>query len=91
MLNTPKLHFVAGEIEGHTDSVGTVQYNDRLSHRRADAVAGYLAAKGLALGDRFITHGYGESKPIADNKTDEGRAENRRVTIRRTDCGPAAK
>jgi outer membrane protein OmpA-like peptidoglycan-associated protein len=48
----------------------------------------YLAAKGVAPG-RIKAVGFGESKPIADNSTEEGRAQNRRVTIHRTDCGPA--
>jgi outer membrane protein OmpA-like peptidoglycan-associated protein len=89
VLTNPKLHFIAGEIDGYTDDVGEAAYNEKLSKRRADAVASYLESKGVAVGSRFATHGYGEENPIADNKTDEGRAQNRRVTIRRTDCGPA--
>jgi len=85
MMN-PKLHFVAGEIDGYTDSVGKPEYNLALSKRRADAVANYLKSKGVALGDRFVTRGLGAADPIADNKTEEGRAQNRRTTIRRTDC-----
>jgi outer membrane protein OmpA-like peptidoglycan-associated protein len=59
-----------------------------LSKRRAQAVLEYLESKGVAPG-RMTAVGYGESKPIADNATEEGRALNRRVVIRRTDCGPA--
>jgi OOP family OmpA-OmpF porin len=60
----------------------------KLSERRAQAVVDYLAAKGVAQG-RIKAIGMGEAKPIATNETEAGRAENRRVTIRRTDCGPA--
>lgn len=68
-------------IEGHTDSVGTEAYNQRLSERRAVAVKDYLVKQGAADGNRMTTVGYGESKPIADNKTPEGRFQNRRVEI----------
>jgi len=73
---------------GHTDDVGDEAYNLKLSERRAQAVVDYLAAKGVASG-RVTAIGMGETKPLADNSTEEGRAQNRRVTIRRTDCGPA--
>ena len=89
VLLNPKLSFVAGEIDGHTDNIGAPDYNLALSKRRADAVASYLKSKGVAMGDRFFTQGFGDTKPIADNKTEEGRAQNRRATIHRTDCGPA--
>lgn len=68
------------EIQGHTDDVGTPAYNLALSQRRADAVRDYLVRKGIAPG-RLVTRGYGESQPIADNHTAEGRAKNRRVTF----------
>ena len=80
-----KLHFINGEIEGHTDSVGGSAMNQRLSERRAKAVADYLAAHGIS-GGRVTTVGYGETKPVADTTSKEGRAHNRRVVIRRTDC-----
>jgi len=83
-----ELEFVGGTATGHTDSVGDEAYNQKLSERRAQAVVDYLAAKGVAPG-RVTAIGMGETKPRADNATEEGRAENRRVTIRRTDCGPA--
>ncbi len=83
-----ELEFVGGTATGHTDSVGDEAYNQKLSERRAQAVVDYLAAKGVAPG-RITAIGMGETKPLADNATEEGRAENRRVTIRRTDCGPA--
>jgi OmpA-OmpF porin, OOP family len=65
---------------GHTDSVGTVKYNQRLSVRRAEAVKAYLVSKGIEK-NRVYTEGKGESQPVADNKTAEGRAKNRRVEI----------
>jgi len=83
-----ELEFVGGTATGHTDNVGDEAYNLKLSERRAQAVADYLAAKGVAAG-RITAIGLGETKPLADNSTEEGRAQNRRVTIRRTDCGPA--
>jgi OOP family OmpA-OmpF porin len=65
---------------GHTDSVGTDAYNQRLSVRRAEAVKAYLVSKGVER-NRVYTEGKGESQPVADNKTAEGRAKNRRVEI----------
>jgi OmpA-OmpF porin, OOP family len=82
------LQFVEGTATGHTDNVGTAEYNQKLSERRAQAVVDYLASKGVYQG-RIKAIGMGLTKPIADNATEEGRAQNRRVTIRRTDCGPA--
>jgi outer membrane protein OmpA-like peptidoglycan-associated protein len=68
------------EVAGHTDSRGSDEYNMKLSQRRADAVRNYLASKGIAA-DRLFTKGYGESQPVADNATDEGRFKNRRVEL----------
>jgi len=68
------------EADGHTCSIGTEAYNQKLSERRAESVKAYLVKKGVAA-DRIITVGYGESKPIADNKTREGRELNRRVEV----------
>lgn len=65
---------------GHTDSMGTDQYNDKLSLRRAEAVKAYLLSKGVEA-NRVYTEGKGEKQPVADNKTAEGRAQNRRVEI----------
>jgi outer membrane protein len=83
-----ELEFVEGVANGHTDSIGDPAYNMKLSERRAQAVVDYLASKGVAPG-RMKAVGYGETKHIADNSTEEGRAQNRRVTIHRTDCGPS--
>jgi OOP family OmpA-OmpF porin len=68
-------------VEGHTDSVGSDAYNQRLSERRANAVASYLAAGGVVR-RRLSTVGFGESKPVASNETEDGRAQNRRVEFR---------
>lgn len=65
---------------GHTDSVGSDAYNQRLSVRRAEAVKAYLVSKGIEQ-NRVYTEGKGEKQPVADNKTSEGRAKNRRVEI----------
>ncbi len=66
------------QIAGHTDSIGSEAHNLRLSKARAEAVATYLSSKGVAT-ERLTTIGYGSSKPIATNATEEGRAQNRRV------------
>jgi OmpA-OmpF porin, OOP family len=68
-------------IEGHTDSIGTDKYNQALSERRAAAVRAYLLKQGVVDSQRIKSVGYGESRPIADNKTEKGRFENRRVEI----------
>ena len=70
-------------IEGHTDSKGSDKYNQALSERRAAAVKDYLLKQGMidTHKDMIVAKGYGESKPIADNKTEKGRFENRRVEI----------
>jgi OOP family OmpA-OmpF porin len=65
---------------GHTDSVGTDAYNQKLSVRRAEAVKAYLQSKGVEA-NRVYTEGKGEKQPVADNKTAAGRAKNRRVEI----------
>jgi len=67
-------------VDGHTDSIGSDAYNQRLSERRARAVADALVADGIAR-SRLHVQGFGESKPVADNATAEGRAKNRRVEI----------
>jgi len=65
---------------GHTDSVGSDTYNQKLSIRRSEAVKSYLVSKGVEK-NRVYTEGKGEKQPVADNKTSEGRAKNRRVEI----------
>jgi len=66
------------ELQGHTDSKGTINYNQNLSEERAGAVSGYLADKGI-VGSRMTIKGFGESLPKYDNDTDSGRSQNRRV------------
>ncbi len=65
---------------GHTDSIGSDAYNQRLSVRRAEAVKAYLVTKGIER-NRVYTEGKGEKQPVADNRSKEGRAKNRRVEI----------
>lgn len=65
---------------GHTDNVGGDSYNQRLSVRRAEAVKAYLVSKGIES-NRVYTEGKGEKQPVADNKTKDGRAKNRRVEV----------
>ena len=65
---------------GHTDSVGSDVYNQKLSVKRAESVKAYLVSKGIEK-NRIYTEGKGEKQPVADNKTSEGRAKNRRVEI----------
>jgi outer membrane protein OmpA-like peptidoglycan-associated protein len=67
-------------VDGYTDSIGSDAYNQRLSERRARTVADALVDEGISP-SRLDVRGYGESKPVADNKTAEGRARNRRVEI----------
>jgi OOP family OmpA-OmpF porin len=65
---------------GHTDSVGSDSYNQKLSIKRSEAVKSYIVSKGIEK-NRVYTEGKGEKQPVADNKTAEGRAKNRRVEI----------
>ena len=78
MRDNPKLRI---EIGGHTDNQGSASYNMKLSESRAKAVADYLIAKGIDP-KRLQYRGYGKTKPIADNSSDEGRAKNRRVEMK---------
>ncbi|MBT8052557.1 MAG: OmpA family protein [Xanthomonadales bacterium] len=71
---------VVVEVAGHTDSRGSESYNQGLSERRANAVKNYLTSKGVKA-SRLSARGYGESRPVASNDTDAGRAENRRVEM----------
>lgn len=77
MLNRPELDVV---VVGHADATGPAAYNQRLSERRAEAVASFLADRGVAR-DRIRTRGEGESSPVASNETEDGRARNRRTEL----------
>jgi len=68
------------EVAGHTDNTGGAEYNQQLSERRANSVAQYLESQGLA-NNRVVTVGAGETHPVSDNSTVEGRAANRRVEL----------
>jgi len=70
------------EIGGHTDAVGSEAARQKISEKRAESVKKYLMDKFNISGDRMTTKGYGSQKPIADNKSKEGRAKNRRVEFR---------
>jgi len=74
----PELHLT---IEGHTDNTGTADHNMILSEQRANVVRAYLVKKGISA-DRITAIGYGQEKPIADNKTNKGKAANRRVEFK---------
>jgi outer membrane protein OmpA-like peptidoglycan-associated protein len=80
--STPHLSAI---IEGHTDSTGSAEHNLALSERRAGAVADYLAGQNINR-NRLRPEGFGESRPVADNTSVEGRAQNRRVVLRRPDA-----
>ena len=85
-----KLDDLAGKVKtinlevvisiGHTDSIGSDTYNQKLSVRRAEAVKAYLVSKGIEP-NRIYTEGKGEKQPVASNKSKDGRAKNRRVEI----------
>ena len=77
LYSQPNMRIV---IKGHTDSTGAEDYNQKLSERRAQAVYDYLASRGVS-GERMKTLGYGESQPVADNSTTQGRSLNRRAEI----------
>jgi OOP family OmpA-OmpF porin len=69
------------EIQGHTDSRGSLALNERLSQQRAEAVRDYLIGQGIAA-ERLTARGYGPHNPIASNETADGRAQNRRVELK---------
>lgn len=71
---------INSSIEGHTDALGSDEYNQALSIRRAEAVFRFLVNRGVAP-ERLEVSGFGESRPVADNDTESGRAQNRRVEI----------
>lgn len=70
------------EVQGHTDNVGAKGTNLALSEQRAQAVVAWLTGKGIAAG-RLVAKGYGDVRPVADNATDDGRAKNRRVELKK--------
>ncbi|KJZ62777.1 OmpA family protein [Pseudomonas fluorescens] len=79
----PKLQsddVVSIKVIGHTDSIGSDTYNQALSERRASSVAAYLLSQGVAP-NKLTSEGKGQSQPVADNETEEGRAKNRRVEL----------
>ncbi len=75
LTDNPKMKV---EVQGHTDSQGNDKLNLKLSQKRAESVRAYLQRKGVAK-DRMVARGYGEDQPLVDNRTDAGRAQNRRV------------
>jgi outer membrane protein OmpA-like peptidoglycan-associated protein len=77
VLAYPSLHL---QVEGHTDSVGSDEYNQQLSERRSGAVRDYLIQQGIAAG-AIEARGFGKSDPVASNETPEGRQQNRRVEM----------
>jgi outer membrane protein OmpA-like peptidoglycan-associated protein len=87
-----QLPALSGEIGGHTDSQGSEAFNLDLSRRRALAARDYLASRGVQV-TQLAVKGYGESQPVGDNTTPEGREQNRRVVMSRTNCvvGPEAQ
>ena len=70
------------EIGGHTDPSGLEKVNQKISEKRAENARKYIMDKFNVPGDRMVIKGYGSKKPIADNKTKEGRSKNRRVEFR---------
>lgn len=80
-LKSSELTSYCFRIEGHTDSIGSDTYNQSLSERRAESVVQYLAGRLGIEPERLLPVGYGKSRPIANNETDDGRQKNRRVQI----------
>jgi hypothetical protein len=75
----------SGEVGGHTDNVGKPEHNATLSSQRAEAVKAWLGSHGIAA-NRLSTHGYGDSRPLVPNDSEENRARNRRVELKRDHC-----
>jgi OOP family OmpA-OmpF porin len=81
VLTAPQYSVYRVQVEGHTDSVGSDSYNQRLSQRRAESVKRYLVQHFPIPTDRLVVKGFGKSNPIASNDTPEGRDKNRRVEV----------
>jgi OOP family OmpA-OmpF porin len=77
LVKYPRLRI---ELQGHTDSSGSDAYNLKLSQQRAESVRALLLEQGVAA-DQVVARGYGETMPVADNTTNDGRAKNRRVVM----------
>lgn len=75
-----RVGITSARVEGHTDSTGSAAHNERLALARAAAMANALTHRGFAH-DRLVQRGWGAARPVADNATEEGRAQNRRVVI----------
>lgn len=86
LQRNPQIRLI--RVEGHTDWIGSDAYNQQLSERRANAVRNYLIQKGIEP-DRLVAVGYGESRPIADNNTVQGRARNRRTEFTVVNVAPS--
>jgi outer membrane protein OmpA-like peptidoglycan-associated protein len=80
-LTSPALASDRIRIEGHTDSIGSDQYNLRLSKRRAQSIKQYLVQNFKIAAERLLVIGRGEEEPVAENNTEEGRQKNRRVVL----------
>jgi OOP family OmpA-OmpF porin len=85
MKDNPQIELV--QVEGHTDSTGSPDFNRKLSQERAESVVKYLTSKGVKA-SRFAAKGFGPDRPIADNNTDAGRDANRRVEFNISKQGP---
>jgi OmpA-OmpF porin, OOP family len=85
LVDNPQIELL--QVEGHTDSTGTAALNRRLSQQRAESVMAYLTSKGVAA-RRMKAKGFGPDTPIADNTTDEGKEQNRRVEFNILKQGP---
>jgi OOP family OmpA-OmpF porin len=85
LTDNPQIEVV--QVEGHTDSTGQAAFNRKLSQQRAESVMKYLTGKGV-VAKRMVAKGFGPDKPIADNTTDAGKEQNRRVEFNIVKQGP---
>ncbi|MBC7976093.1 MAG: OmpA family protein [Myxococcales bacterium] len=85
LVDNPQIELL--QVEGHTDSTGTAAINRKLSQQRAESVLTYLSTKGVKAA-RMKARGFGPDKPVADNATDEGKEQNRRVELNIVKQGP---